>query len=52
MVHCHDGTAGSFVTKVQGEVFVQFHAAAIKRQSSMRNELLDLTGQILCEQSP
>jgi hypothetical protein len=30
MVHCHDATASSFVTNVQGKIFTHFHAVAIK----------------------
>jgi hypothetical protein len=40
----HDATASSFVAKVQGEDFANFHAVAIKRQSSMRNQLFGLPG--------
>jgi hypothetical protein len=29
-VRCHDTTASSFVAKVRGEVFVHFHAVAVK----------------------
>jgi cold shock CspA family protein len=50
MVHCHDATASSFVTKGRGDVFAHFHAVTVKRHSSMQNSLLGLPGQILCEQ--
>jgi hypothetical protein len=36
MVHCHDATASSFVTKIEGEVIEHFHAV-IKHHNSMQN---------------
>jgi hypothetical protein len=51
-MRCLDAVASSFVAKVLGEVFTQFHAVAIKRDSNIRNWLLDLPERILCEQSP
>jgi hypothetical protein len=47
-VHCHDGTASSFVDKVLGEVFLHFHAVAVKCHSSMRNWLCGLSGWWAC----
>jgi hypothetical protein len=35
-VRCH-ATASSFVAKVRGEVFADFHAVSIKRHSGMWN---------------
>jgi hypothetical protein len=51
-LYCRDATASPFVTKFQGEVFIHFHAVAVKRHSSIRNWLFGLPGGILCEQSP
>jgi hypothetical protein len=42
MAHCYGATVSSFVTKVQGIVFIHFHAVAVKHHSSMRNYLLGL----------
>jgi hypothetical protein len=39
IVRCLDAAAGSFVTKVWGEVFAHFDAVAIKCHSSMKNWL-------------
>jgi hypothetical protein len=50
-VRCRDAKSSSFVAKVQVEVFAYFKAVAVKPRSSMRNELFDLPGRILCEQS-
>jgi hypothetical protein len=36
-VRYHDATASPFVVKVRSEVFVHFHAVAVKRPSSIRN---------------
>jgi hypothetical protein len=43
---CHDTTASSFVTEVRGYVFANFHTVSVKRDSSMRNGLFGLPGQI------
>jgi hypothetical protein len=45
-VRCRDATSSSFVTKVQGEVFTQFHAVTIKHHSSMQNCLFGRPGQM------
>jgi hypothetical protein len=37
MVRCHDAAVSSFVAKVRGEVFLYFHAVAVKRHSNMRS---------------
>jgi hypothetical protein len=42
--------ASSFVAKLRGEVFANFHAVTVKRHSSMRNRLFGLPALILCEQ--
>jgi hypothetical protein len=50
-VRCRYAAATSFVAKVRREVFTHFHLAAVKRRSSMRNWLVDLSKWIFCEQS-
>jgi hypothetical protein len=37
MVHCSDAAACSFVAKVWGEVFANFHTFAIKHYSKVQN---------------
>jgi hypothetical protein len=51
-VRCSDATHSSFSAKFRSEVFAHFQAVAAKSHSSMKNWLLDLPGQILCEQFP
>jgi hypothetical protein len=40
MVRCCDATAGSSVTKVQDEVFAQFHTVSVKRHMICRIDCL------------
>jgi hypothetical protein len=45
-------TTNFFIAKVRAEVFVHFHAVAVKRHSSKRNWLSGHSGRIYCEQFP
>jgi hypothetical protein len=45
-VRCCDATTSSIFSKFPGEVFAHFHAVAIKRHSSMQNQLFGLSGRI------
>jgi hypothetical protein len=49
MVNCSD--ASSFIVKVWGDVFTNFHAVAVKRHSSNWNLVFGLPGRIICNQS-
>jgi hypothetical protein len=42
----------SFVAKVRGGIFSNFHTAAVRCHTTMRNWLFGLPGRILCQQSP
>jgi hypothetical protein len=48
-VRFRDAAASSFVAKVQGEIFANFHPFAVKRHSNMLTGLFE---RILYEQSP
>jgi hypothetical protein len=44
---CHDEAASSVLTKVRGDVFARFHAAAAKRRSRTLNLQFSLLGPVL-----
>jgi hypothetical protein len=50
-VCCLDATASYFVSKVQSEVFMHFHAVTIKCHSSIRNRLWAQTSLTSCGRS-